>query len=549
MHEHAPGGGEQQIVIQELAEARLLTDVDNLLVQYRVHGKISQAALDDDIQNKATALCETSMPAAVTTTEHRVEYRRDETGRRQRVISWLGKTAIELAEAGREYYFSPAALKRVDIERQEAADAQENLTAGTAKVFISPKMSHADAPAAIAKAEHLYDYDSLRVSYAVTDERGEIVGRKMQSLLVRDISLNSWIAMLEDEGNIFGRSFDIENRESALSIMKLFGQLDIPEAALPEGPVTLVEAVLPYIENAATRKSVQHQLDAFRGDQSFYAEQAEKKAKEWSVFDVELAKSLETEEASFAIRRHIISLQHEWNEESLEIIERHAEGDAGYKMTRELAALLERSKRKELEGKIAVITGNEEAVAGVSEADRQEIIRQDAEIESMIARGMSAEQIQAAQMSLARRVIVQNIQTGGGCSGSVRNAFGRVGENESEAMLEPDAELMRGVGENDNPYEQRGKKGKSIWKWKSGVCQVRSCPTRPGATKVGPCSVCVRCQHKFDMGIDPTREIEEPKKPDSTKVVANVIRPLFGEKPTRERAAGKGVLRSMVEAA
>ncbi|MCA9327177.1 hypothetical protein KDA14_01480, partial [Candidatus Saccharibacteria bacterium] len=290
--------------------------------------------------------------------------------------------------------------------------------------------------------------------------------------------------------------------------------------------------------------------DAFRGDQSFYAEQAEKKANEWSKFDVELAKSLESKAATFAISRHIISLQHEWNEEALEVIERHAEGNARYKMTRELAALLERSKRKELEGRIAVITGNEEAVAAVPEAARQEIIRQDAEIESMIVRGVSAEQVQAAQMNLARRVVVQNIETGGGCSGSARNTFGKTAaEQGAEGILEPDAELMRGVGENANPYEQRGKKGKSSWKWKSGVCQVRSCPTRPGATKGGPCSVCVRCQHKFDMGLDPTREIEEPKKLDAAKAVANVIRPIFGEKPTRERTAAKGVLRSMVEAA
>ncbi|MCA9327159.1 hypothetical protein KDA14_01390, partial [Candidatus Saccharibacteria bacterium] len=196
-----------------------MTDVDNLSTQLRLHGNIPQTVLEDDIQNKITALCETAIPAAVTSTDHKVEHRVDESGHRKRVITWLGKTAIELAEAGREYHFSDEAHERVAIEIQEAVDAQENLAAGTAKVFISPKMTEKDASKAVAMAENLYDEDSVRVSRAITDEKGEIVGRTMQSLLVRDIPLSAWVAMLEDEANIFGRSFDIEDRDSALSIM------------------------------------------------------------------------------------------------------------------------------------------------------------------------------------------------------------------------------------------------------------------------------------------------------------------------------------------
>jgi hypothetical protein len=47
--------------------------------------------------------------------------------------------------------------------------------------------------------------------------------------------------------------------------------------------------------------------------------------------------------------------------------------------------------------------------------------------------------------------------------------------------------------------------GKKNWKWKKGVCQVKVCPTRPGKTEVGPCSVCRGCQHKFDKGQDPAK--------------------------------------------
>lgn len=47
--------------------------------------------------------------------------------------------------------------------------------------------------------------------------------------------------------------------------------------------------------------------------------------------------------------------------------------------------------------------------------------------------------------------------------------------------------------------------GKESWTWKSGVCRVEACPTRPGKTEVGPCSVCRKCQAKFDAGKDPTK--------------------------------------------
>jgi len=43
------------------------------------------------------------------------------------------------------------------------------------------------------------------------------------------------------------------------------------------------------------------------------------------------------------------------------------------------------------------------------------------------------------------------------------------------------------------------------WKWKTGVCRVEVCPTRPGKTKIGPCDVCKRCQAIFDRGADPTK--------------------------------------------
>lgn len=540
MHEQAPHTGEAQILDPELAESRLLTDVENLRTQLRLHGSIPQSALTDDVQNKATALCEAAIPAAVTTTDHLVEYRRDETGRRERVITWLGKTAIELAEGGREFHFSPAAHKRVDIEVDEAAHAQQSLKTGVAQVFISPKMSRSDASATVAKAEHLYDDDALRVSFAVTDAKGEVIGRKMQSLLVRDIPLSAWVAMLTDKSNVFGRSFNVDNEESALSVMKLFKVLDLPEEALPEGPVSLIEAVLRYIKDDAARQSAQYQLAAFRGDQSFYAEQAQKKAAEWSAFDVELARSLEKGKATYEVRRRIASFQHDWNEEAREIIHRHHVGDTEYRMSNELAALLERSIRRELEGRVAVVTGNERAIGAVSAADRKRIIQQDAAIERMRSSGVSAGQIQQVQMSLARMVVTQKIRTGGGCAGSTKNMFGaRDGETIAGAEFE------NGVGESASPYAESSSEDKSSWKWKKGVCVVKKCATRPGQTDVGPCSICRHCQAEFDAGRDPTkggigRAVETVRK-KSAEVSLRAM--LLGEKAVKKAAnVGKKVL-------
>lgn len=67
-------------------------------------------------------------------------------------------------------------------------------------------------------------------------------------------------------------------------------------------------------------------------------------------------------------------------------------------------------------------------------------------------------------------------------------------------------EKAKELGLEVNDYEELVEKGKESWQWKQGVCQVKSCPTRPTKTKVGPCSVCERCQRKFDAGQDPTKD-------------------------------------------
>lgn len=497
MHEHAPKPGDQPELDPTLIETRLLTEVDNLVRHLDWRGNVSAEVERDTKQNMAASLCEAAMPDAVSITHHKVEYHGKE-GRRERVITWLGKTAVECAESGRRFHFSQAAHDRVTVEIAEAIDVQETLTAGVAKVFISPKMSRADAPEQVAKDENLHDDDSLRVSYAVTNDAGEVIARTMMSLLVRDIPLKAWVSMLKDPNNIFGKPFSIENEDSALSVMKLFAKLDLPEDKLPEGPVTLVAAVLPYIKDSEAYVSAQEQLLGFRKSQELYKEQAQQKAEEWFRFDLELARSLKLGKATYPIYQQIVIRQEEWDKESLGIINQHSIGNAQYRMTRELATVLERSIRLDVERRAAVRAKNERALKEVSLETRQQIADADKYLTTLRSAGVAPAEIYTAQANLARLVARQNIRTGGGCAGTTRSVFGsKPGElsGDSEGILDQDA-----TETSDSSNE------KSNWKWKKGVCQVKACPSRPGQTEVGPCSVCRHCQAEFDAGRDPTKQ-------------------------------------------
>lgn len=75
------------------------------------------------------------------------------------------------------------------------------------------------------------------------------------------------------------------------------------------------------------------------------------------------------------------------------------------------------------------------------------------------------------------------------------------------------------MGINVNKFGKLVEEGKENWKWKKGVCQVSACPTRPGKTEVGPCSVCRTCQSMFDKGRDPTKPSILQKAIQKKKIV------------------------------
>lgn len=65
-------------------------------------------------------------------------------------------------------------------------------------------------------------------------------------------------------------------------------------------------------------------------------------------------------------------------------------------------------------------------------------------------------------------------------------------------------EFERSIFDMNSSERAQAVSGKEGWRWKEGVCAVEVCPTRPGKVKVGPCSVCEKCQAIFDHGNDPS---------------------------------------------
>ncbi len=392
---------------------RLLTEVDHLLSASESSGTVSEAVKADVTTNLETALAEVSMPFAVTRTAHKVETVWDaEAQRSHRTFRWLGRCAVGVAKSGYDFHSSDAAIQRVDVEVAEAAHAQETLKAGKVQFFLSPRMSEHDAPAYIAKAEHLHDQDSIRASYIVTDSAGNETYRVMESLLITDVPLEAWVTMLADENNIFGSSITVDDQVSALSVMETFKELELSSDLAAEGPVTLVEAVVPYIQDDAHRLNVLLQLEKFRSDQELYNQQAKQYGSEWYDFELELARSLQNGLATPAVYQFIDNVTPLWAKDVREFVSNHVTED-GLFMTRELAAIAEKAKRNIIATKAAIKTGNEHVIEQV-DAALVKTIQNDSTGSSS---GYANDDVLTRQ--LEQSIVKENVELGGGCTGGV----------------------------------------------------------------------------------------------------------------------------------
>lgn len=401
---------ERIISLSEVDINRLLTEVDHLSWSLKQFGYVPDTIKKDVVTNLGTALAEVSMPFAVTRTEHEIETIKDpETNQIFRTFKWLGRSAIGVAESGYDFHISEAAKRRVDIEVEEAIHAEETLKPGRMQFFISPRMTEADAPVYVAKKEHLHSDDSIRASYLAVDKEGNQTHRVMESLLVRDVPLEAWVAMLSDENNIFGKSIEVSDETSAIGVMGTFAELDIPLENVPEGPVTLVAEVVSYIEDKKLQLSVQQQLDEYRNNQQLYRDQAAESAENWYDFEMEVATSLLDGSTTPKLTEFIANVESLWPEAERSIVRKHPQQE-GYVMSRALAAVVEKTKRNTIATRAGIAVGNKDIIEQVDSR-------------TISALHTSANRIDDPNTitrsdDLDRSIIQQNVNIGGGCSGS-----------------------------------------------------------------------------------------------------------------------------------
>lgn len=489
-------------VEQDLQTMRLLLDVAHLRAGRRPDGTCSQELLDGVLENLVTKVQEDAMSHAVSHSYQPVAEIQAENNERKRTFLWkgLGKTAIEVAESGYVFHASEAAHKRVGIEVKEAIRSCEELQPGTVQLFISPRMSRSDAPAEVAKMEHLSEEDAVRVYWADADDDGRVIGRRMQSLLVRDIPLESWVEMLKDPNNLFGKALDVEDEASALGVMELFNQLDLPEAAVPEGPVTLVAAVMPYIRDEGLRASVERQLTKYREDQENLRREALATAKEWLKFETALADGLETGTMPAEVMRLVMIFQSQWTAESRQLLKSHERG-SGYRMSEALAAHLEQAWQKAYLGEVAAAVGDERALKDVDHSTAQRLQEKAREIRKLQQEGASPATIAAMRAAQLRDVVQSNVRAGGGCSGENAFEFANANNREGGSGSVSDGAA---TGTNANNASKRSQEG--IGDVHMAVCRTDGCPSKPSKTRVGGCDVCLRhCQPLWDKGINPEK--------------------------------------------
>jgi hypothetical protein len=399
--------------IEGLNDELCLSEVGHLNRFRRIDGSHDFEALSGVRDNLVTAVKEAAMPFAVSTTYQ--EYRNG-------TYWWLDQTPGLVAASGLRFHEHPAALQRVEVEIDEACDLVEGLRPGMVKVFISPKMSRADAPYEIAKREHLGDDDMLRIHMVDVAENGQTKGKFMQSMLVRDVPLEAWVRMLGDSHNIFNKAIDVEDKQSALSVMKVHRQLSVPIDRLPNGVLSLLEAVLPYADSTSQVK-IRKQLELFHCDQTELHRQAENIADRWLAFEVDMADSLHDGYANEAIQYFIRGLAFQWSSAFAAELMQCTLRDGRIKMTRSLASQLETSKRNTLWVAGGVLTKNERVLSQLDFQTAQRILANELFIQTMMHEGQRAEDIRAIETQNEQAIAGQNVTAGGGCPGEQRGAF------------------------------------------------------------------------------------------------------------------------------
>lgn len=421
----------------------MLGDVDDL-ARFRTVNGYEEHAVNSVRQNKVTAVQEGALPYARSQVVH--EFRHSAEGRGGLILD-LGRTAVETAMRGMDWYKFEETKARGEVEVEHALHNQENLREGVALVKISPKMTRKDGSLEIAKADGVADADSLQVYRLAVDNKTAIT----ECILVPDVPIQAWVKMLEDPKNIFGKSIEVEDPESALSVMKAYEDMEVPVDQLTEGPISVLVAVSQYIEDPIAKDKVEKHIDLFRAsDQKELHEQALVPAERWLQFDMNIDQSLVTGYVNKDLERFIEDLEDRWGDSDLKVIRNH-KFDNGYVMTRELAAVLQNAERNLVLTAAAVVAGNETVLKQMTPEVAKVIYQNEMAIQAAHRAGFEIAELAGNN---GRLIASQNVKVGAGCSGS------------NVANFKQDGDPL-GYGDNDQNHEKQEWYGKHK---KKGTC-------------------------------------------------------------------------------
>jgi hypothetical protein len=400
--------GEELLPVEE----RGLIVVDRLLKMRCPDGSYSDATLQRAHTDLLTSTNEMAIPHAISTIYM------DKVGENTYMTD--SESSVDIAESGFKYHHDAAARTRVFVEIEEAKHNAATLKPGFLRPFISPRMSETDAPIEVAQREHLGDDDALRVTGLLTDAEGNVTQMYMEAILIRDVPLEAWVAMLRDPNNIFGKSIHVEDERSALSVMKIFAELELPIDKMPEGVKGLVAAVIPYVKNEEERRSVESQYEMLHADQQEIHKKASMIADRWLAFELELAESMFNEKATPYIQDFIAEFDDVWGDETRKMLSKQRLADGSVYMTRELAVKIEQVRTKTLWIKAAVANNNQAVIEQMDKQVVAQIAREEARIVTMHEQGYSMHQILAADAANNQTVAMQDVKGGGGCTGEIK---------------------------------------------------------------------------------------------------------------------------------
>lgn len=471
-------------------ESYLLGDVYDLARYRQEDGSYAPEAEASVLQNKVTAVQEGAIPKAISEVKHQWLSKPEGVGG---VIMDLGRTAVETAMRGKFFYKSSEAKARCDVEIEQARHKQETLRPGIAQIFIEPKMTRKDAPLEVAKSEGLAETDSIQVGWLKRGENGQPEEAVTNCMLAPNVPIEAWVDMLEDENNIFGKSIEVEDPQSALSVMKTFKELEVPTEKLPEGPLTILAEVAEYIEDPVAQQKVRTHIEEVRAsDQQELKELATRPAERWLEFDKSTEQSLRDGYANNHIKGFIDSLDGSWNDKDQETVDRHKIIDdegAGYMMTRELAEIIQKAEENLVLTTAAVMVKNEKITSQI-EPEVVEIIRAN---EVVVQQAQMANSqiyfLEMNQFNMNRTIARQKVKVGGGCSGE-NNAFGN---DQTDVSFTNETEMEWGISLNSNRTRgKRDKRGALKFKCANGhwntrpegklieQCVVKSCKNSVG---------------------------------------------------------------------